>query len=129
MVGFHQSAWAVLGRLTLRLQGGSFGSLRTFLAYSPNLKTGNAFLAYEGARTDGPFRNPLRYQRDNLTGNYTWRLNDRETLGFKLNFGRNNFFSSGQIPLDEVAAGRLDRFGFVDPSDGGRVGNGDAAPR
>src|SRR5262249_7780178 len=45
-------------------------------------------------------------------------------LGFKLNLGRNDFVSSGQIPLDEVAAGRLDRVGFIDPHNGGRVRSG-----
>jgi phage/plasmid-associated DNA primase len=36
-------------------------------------------------------------------------------------FGRNDFYSSGQIPLDLVSVGMLDRFGYVDPTDGGRV--------
>ena len=36
-------------------------------------------------------------------------------------FGCNDFYSSGQIPLDLVNAGQLDRFGYVDPTDGGRV--------
>ncbi|HEY0408626.1 MAG TPA: TonB-dependent receptor [Pyrinomonadaceae bacterium] len=111
-------------QLTLRLQGGSFNSLRAFAAYSPQLKKADAFIAYETARTDGPFLNALRYRRDNLTANYTRRLKAGEAFGFKLNAGRNDFFSSGQIPLDEVAAGRLDRFGFVDPFDGGRVRTG-----
>src|SRR5262245_27974824 len=107
-----------------RFQGGSFGSFRTFLGYSPVLKRGKAIVAYEGSRTDGPFINPLDYKRDNVTGNYTRRLNENQQLGFKFNFGRNDFFSSGQIPLDEVAAGRLDRFGFIDPDNGGRVRSG-----
>lgn len=107
--------------LTLRIQGGSFDTSRVFLAYSPRLQNASSFIAYEGSRTDGPFLSPLSYKRDNLTGNYTWRINDKEALGFKLNLGRNNFFSSGQIPLDEVAAGRLDRFGFIDPDNGGAV--------
>jgi len=51
-----------------------------------------------GSRTDGPFLNPLRYKRDNVTGNYTWKRNENEALGFKLNLGRNDFDSSGQIP-------------------------------
>lgn len=110
--------------LTVRLQGGSFDTFRTFLAYSPALTRADAFLAYEGSRTDGPFQNPLRYKRDNLTGNYTRRLSTTRALGVKINLGRNDFFSSGQIPLDEVAAGRLDRFGFVDPAVGGRVRSG-----
>ena len=111
-------------RFTARIQGGSFNTYRTFLAYSPKLKRADSFVSYEGSRTDGPFINPLRYKRDNLTGNYTWRLSESQALGFKLNAGRNDFFSSGQLPLDEVAAGRLDRFGFIDPDDGGRVRSG-----
>src|SRR5437879_5059837 len=106
---------------TVRIQGGSFGSYRTFLGYSPSFEKADAFLAYEGSRTDGPFQNPLRYRRDNVTGNYTRHLSNDEAFGVKLNFGRNNFFSSGQTPLDLVATGSLDRFGFIDPSDGGRV--------
>ncbi len=113
--------------LTARAQGGSFDTFRTFIAYSPALKNGVGFIAYEGSRTDGPFISPLRYKRDNVTGNYTRNLNDKSALGFKLNVGRNDFFSSGQIPLDEVAAGRLDRFGFIDPDNGGRVRSGTAA--
>jgi outer membrane receptor protein involved in Fe transport len=111
-------------QLTFRAQGGSFNSRRAFLAYSPELKQGDFFIAYEGSYTDGPFLNPGRYRRDNLTGNYTRRLSESRTIGFKLNAGRNNFFSSGQIPLDEVAAGRMDRFGFIDADNGGRVRTG-----
>lgn len=108
-------------QLTLRLHGGSFNSRRAFIAYSPQWKNTDSFIAYEKSHLDGPFRNPGRYNRDNLTGNYTYRPREGEAFGFKLNAGRNNFYSSGQIPLDEVAAGRLDRYGFVDPTNGGRV--------
>lgn len=110
--------------LTLRFQGGAFNTFRTFIAYSPELKSADSFIAYEGSRTDGPFINPLRYRRDYLTANYTRRLGENEAVGFKLNLGRNNFFASGQIPLDEVAAGQLDRFGFLDPFNGGRIRTG-----
>src|SRR5256714_8664108 len=44
-------------QLTVRLQGGSFGAFRSFLGYSPEVKNGEAFFAYEGSRTDGPFKN------------------------------------------------------------------------
>lgn len=114
-------------QVTARFQGGSFDTFRTFAAYSPKLKSGDALLAYEGSRTDGPFKNPLAYKRDNLTGNYVHKLNDKRALGFKFNLGRNDFTSSGQIPLDEVFAGRLDRFGFIDPENGGRVRTGVAS--
>ena len=109
--------------LTARVQAGSFGSRRLFGAWSPELDRAEGFLAYEGSRTDGPFANPLGYRRDTVSGNFTRDLGGGRTLGFKLNASRNRFSSSGQIPLDEVAAGRLDRFGFVDPGDGGKVGS------
>ncbi len=111
-------------QLTARLQGGQFDTFRSFLAFSPELKRGDALIAYEASRSDGPFNNPLRYKRDNVTGNFIRNLNEKTKLGFKLNLGRNDFVSSGQIPLDEVNAGRLDRFGFVDPDNGGRVRTG-----
>ena len=106
---------------TARIEGGSFNSFRSFLAYSPKLEHANAFLAYEPSYTDGPWLNPGRYRRDNVTGNYTWQIDETQALGFRLNMGRNDFYSSGQIPLDLVNSGQLDRFGYVDPSDGGKV--------
>jgi len=107
--------------LTVRLQGGSFDAYRGFVAYSPALEQADAFIAYDGSHTDGPFINPGRYERNIVTGNYTRHLNDEESLGFKLNLGTNDFYSSGQIPLDLVADGELNRFGYIDPFDGGRV--------
>ncbi len=108
-------------QLTARFQAGSFDTFRTFLAYSPQIKNVSSFISYEGSYSNGPFISPLNYRRDNLTGNFTYKIDNTQSVGFKFNGGRNNFFSSGQIPLDEVFAGRLDRFGFIDPENGGRV--------
>ena len=109
---------------TLRAQGGSFNGYRTFAAWSPHGKSADSFVAWEHAYTDGPFLNPLHYVRDNFSGNYTRNSGHSHSLGFKFNGGRNDFDSSGQIPLDLVYAGVLDRFGYMDPSDGGKVRNG-----
>lgn len=111
-------------QVTVRLQGGSFDTFRGFFAYSPTLERDRAFVAYEASRTDGPFLNPLRYKRDNLTGNYTWNIDETQALSFKLNYGRNDYFSSAQIPLDLILANELDRFGFIDPDNGGKVDSG-----
>ncbi len=106
---------------TARLQAGSFNTFRGFFAYSPKFDKIESFISYEPSRTDGPFISPLRYRRDNVTGNLTYKFSEKQALGFKMNFGRNNFFSSGQIPLDLVNASELDRFGAIDPENGGRV--------
>jgi outer membrane receptor protein involved in Fe transport len=111
-------------QLILRAQGGSFNGYRTLAAWSPRVKNAESFIAWEHAYTDGPFLNPLHYVRDNFTGNYTRTIDKTQSLGFKFNGGRNDFDSSGQIPLDLVYAGTLDRFGYMDPSDGGKVRNG-----
>jgi hypothetical protein len=118
---------ALPDRFTTRMQGGSFGSLRGFIGFSPEVKDGDAVIAYEGSYTDGPFQNPLGYRRDNVTGSYVRRVSQQSTVGFKLNGARNDFFSSGQLPLDEVFAGRLDRFGHIDSTQGGRVRSGTTA--
>ena len=109
--------------LTARLQLGSYNSKRGFVSFSPRLTNRAAFVAYEGTHADGPFEKPLDYKRHNITGNYTWLLGDDRRFGFKWNGGSNRFNSSGQLPIDEVAAGRLDRFGVLSPGDGGEVMN------
>jgi outer membrane receptor protein involved in Fe transport len=108
-------------QFTARVQAGSFNTARGFFAYSPQWKNVDAFLAYEPSYTDGPFENPLRYRRDNVSGNFTYKFSETQAFGFKLNAGRSDFTSSGQIPLDLVAGGELDRFGFIDPENGGKV--------
>jgi outer membrane receptor protein involved in Fe transport len=108
-------------RFTARIQGGSFNAVRGFFAYSPKVKNVDAYFAFEPSYADGPFKSPLKYRRDNISGNLTYKLDDKTAVGFKMNFGRNNFFSSGQIPLDLVVSGELDRFGAIDPENGGKV--------
>lgn len=108
-------------RYTARLQGGNFNSGRGFLGFSPDVERRDAYAAYEGSYSDGPFLNPSGYRRDNINANYTRTLGRDEKFGMRLIGGRNNFTSSGQLPLDLVSSGQLDRFGFLDPTQGGRV--------
>lgn len=108
-------------QFTLRLQGGSFQTERGFFAFSPDLKNVDSFFAYEGAHTDGPFVKPLAYRRDNLTANVTRRLRGQRSVGLKFNGGLNSYNSSGQIPLALISARELDRFGSLDPGEGGRI--------
>ena len=110
-------------KLTARFQGGSFNSTRGFLGWSPELNNADAVLAYEGSYTDGPFVNPLGYRRDNVSGAYVRRLSEKTSYGFKMNGGRNEFTSSGQIPTDVI----FDPFDAVDPTQGGIVHSGTIA--
>jgi hypothetical protein len=118
---------SIFNQFTTRLQFGSFNSSRAFVAFSPELKKSRSFLAYERSRSDGPFLNPLNYRRDNITGSYTVSLSKSQDRGIKIISGRNTFTSSGQLPLDLVANGDLDRFGYIDPDLGGHTRTGTAA--
>ena len=110
--------------LTARVQTGSHNTFRGFIAYSPKINNIDSFISYEPSYTDGPFESPLNYRRDNVSGNFTYKFDENQAVGLKLNIGRNNYNSSGQIPLDLVASGALDRFGFLDRDNGGNVQSG-----
>lgn len=108
-------------QLTLRFQAGSYDTIRGFAAWSPNLRRRDAIFAYEGSYSNGPFMKPLHYRRDNVTGNYTWMLGHNSRFGLKWNGGWNRFQSSGQLPTDEVAVGRLGAYDSLSNGDGGNV--------
>ncbi len=109
---------------TARVQGGSHNTFRGFFAYSPKIKNVDVFISYEPSYSDGPFESPLNYRRDNVSGNLTYKFDESQSAGIKFNLGRNNYDSSGQIPLDLVSNGELDRFGVIDRDNGGDVQNG-----
>jgi len=112
---------------TVRAEGGNFDTRRAFLGFSPDWRGVDSYVAYDGSYSNGPFENPLCYRRDNFNANFTRKLSHDAQFGLRLLAGRNTFNSSGQIPLDLVSQGVLGRFGYIDPTDGGRVGLGTAS--
>src|SRR5581483_8877236 len=67
--------------VTARIQSGGFNTRRAFVAVSPDIPSLDSYVAYEGAYTDGPFRNPGRYRRDNFNANLTRSLGPNQRLG------------------------------------------------
>src|SRR5438105_6236551 len=65
-------------QFTARLQGGNLNTRRGFLAYSPDAKGLDSYIAYEGSYTDGAFQSPGRYRRDNVNANYTRTLDQTQ---------------------------------------------------
>src|SRR5207245_3029502 len=92
-------------QFTARLQGGNFDTGRGFLAWSLTVTKVDSYIAYDGSYADGPFQSPGRYRRDNVNANFTRSLDDTQKVGVRFIYGRNDFYSSGQIPLDLVNAG------------------------
>ena len=113
-------------KLTGRVQFGQFNTRRVFAAYSPQWKNTQGLIANEYSYSDGPFKQPLKYLRNNTTLVLSRKLTPRDTLGFRAYSSLNDFYSAGQLPVDQVEQGKIDRFGFIDPTDGGLAKNATA---
>jgi hypothetical protein len=101
--------------------GGQFDTQRYVLMFSPTKDKIRTLFAGEGYYTNGPFLNDNRYFRTNILGKMTTNLSSRDELSVTGTFHKAQWNASGQIPLRAVTDGTLDRFGSVDPSEGGRT--------
>ncbi len=98
---------------------GGYGYGRLLVADSAKVRGGDLLGAVEYGTNDGPWKLPEDFRK--LNGVLRWNRGDA-ARGFTLTAmgydGRWN--STDQIPERGVREGTLDRYGFVDGSDGGR---------
>ncbi len=93
-----------------------------FLAMLSPTRTGiRSLIAVESYFTDGPFINPNKFHRFTGLAKLTVNPTSRSELALAVTHYSGGWNGSGQIPLREVLAGRLDRFGSIDPSEGGNT--------
>jgi len=104
--------------------GGQFHTQRHLLMSSPTTDRVRSLIAAEGYYTNGPFQQDNRYFRGNLLGKATMNPSARSELSVTGTFHKSQWNASGEIPLRAVQDGSLDRFGAVDPSEGGRTMRG-----
>lgn len=105
----------------LQAAGGQFDTQRYLLMGSPTQSRIRTLFAAEGYYTNGPFQSDNRYFRTNLFGKMTTNLTGRDELSLKATFHKAQWNASGEIPLRAVQDGTLDRFGAIDPSEGGKT--------
>ncbi|WHZ17658.1 MAG: putative TonB-dependent receptor [Nitrospira sp.] len=101
--------------------GGQFDTQRYLLMLSPTKDKVRTLFAAEGYYTNGPFQNDNRYFRTNLLGKMTMNPTSRSELSLTGTFQKSQWNASGEIPLRAVQDGSLDRFGAIDPSEGGKT--------
>lgn len=101
--------------------GGQFNTQRHLFMFSPTKDQVRTLFAAEGYYTDGPFQNGNRYFRGNLLGKTTMNPTSRSELSITGTFHKAQWNGSGEIPLRAVQDGSLDRFGSIDPSEGGKT--------
>jgi outer membrane receptor protein involved in Fe transport len=105
----------------ISFSGGMFDSFRGLVVASPQLDGWQPLLAGEVHATNGPFDHGEGLQRFNLFAKLTRELGGaaRPSLSLGATSYGSGWNASGQIPLREVRAGRLGRFGSVAPTEGG----------
>ncbi len=99
--------------------GGMFDTQRYLLMFSPTKDKVKTLFAAENFYTNGPFEHDNRYLRTNVLGKLTTNFTGRDEFSIKGTFEKAKWNASGEIPLRAVEAGTLDRFGAIDPTEGG----------
>jgi hypothetical protein len=102
------------------LTTGSYGYRRGLFGAQREVEGGNLLGALEFNQADGPWQNPEELRKLNGVLRYA-RGDDDNGLSVTGMAYANRWNASDQIPLRAVESGRLDRFGAVDATDGGRA--------
>lgn len=108
----------------IQVEAGRFNTFRT-LALIDLLKKNkdkqSAYVAGEFYYTDGPTINKQNFNRFNLFGKYNHAINGRTQLTVSASAFRSKWDASGQVPERAIASGLIDRFGSIDPTEGGNT--------
>ncbi len=101
-----------------QFEGGSFNYYRGLFASSPKAGNGHLLYALEGLHNDGPFKRGDNYIKGNGVLRYSLEHDDSgwsaTFMGYKAKWN-----ATDQVPKRAVDDGSIDRFGLIDPSDGG----------
>jgi outer membrane receptor protein involved in Fe transport len=101
--------------------GGEYDTQRYLLMLSPTKDRVRTLFAAEGFYTNGPYQDDNQYTRTNLLGKVTTHLTGRDEISLKATFLHSKWDGSGEIPLRTVSRGALDRFGSINPYEGGHT--------
>ena len=108
----------------IQVEAGRYNTFRT-LAIIDLLKRNkdkqSAYIAGEYYYTNGPTINKQNFNRFNLFGKYNLAITERTQLTTSLSAFKSNWDASGQVPTRAVEDGTIDRFGSIDPSEGGKT--------
>ncbi|HET9271459.1 MAG TPA: TonB-dependent receptor, partial [Vicinamibacterales bacterium] len=109
-----------LDRPIMRLEGGTYGFARMLGAVSPKLGKGHLLAAFETSTNSGPWTVPDSYRKYNGVVRYSQGDN---VNGLSLSFMgyRGEWNATEATPQRAIDSGQVDRFGSIDPTDGGHT--------
>jgi hypothetical protein len=113
-----------ISKSILQVEAGRFNTFRT-VAMVDLLKKDkdrqSAYVAAEFNYTNGPTINPQNFNRFNVFGKYNLAISASTHLTTSLSAFKSKWDASGQVPTRAVEQGLIDRFGSIDPSEGGNT--------
>jgi len=110
----------ILERPIVSVSAGSFDYRRFLGAVSPRVGAGYLLTAFEYEQDNGPWVSPNG--KDKYNGIIRYSQGDaRNGLSATLLGFTNHWHSTDQIPQRAVDAGLIDRFGFIEETDGGET--------
>lgn len=108
----------------VQLEGGQYNTIRTLAMIDllkKNKEKQTAYIAGELYTTNGPTINPQNFLRFNVFGKYHYSINNKTQFTGSLSAFKSKWDASGQIPERAVENGTIDRFGSIDPTEGGNT--------
>ena len=123
-----------LDKSTVKLEGGQFNTLRglamiDLLSDRQKQKGTNAYVAGEFLYSDGPFESPQHFNRFNLCGKLNASIGKNNKLSLIGSTLSSDWDASGQIPERAVKSGLINRFGYIDNTEGGYTSRSNASAK
>ena len=108
----------------VKLEGGMFHTAKatTVLRIPTGGSHQSAYVAGQYSYTDGPFEHPLGFSRANIFGKFHTHLTANSELGLSMGAFSSAWDASGQIPPRAIDNGIINRWGAIDPLEGGATG-------
>jgi len=107
-----------------QLEAGRFNSLRSLLMLDLIKKRKDkesAYIAADLNYSDGPTIDKQRFKRLNLFAKYNLAFSENTQLSASASLFSSKWDASGQVPDRAVKEGLIDRFGSIDPTEGGNT--------
>ncbi|GEO10819.1 TonB-dependent receptor [Segetibacter aerophilus] len=108
----------------VQVEAGRYNTFRTLAVIDllkKNKEKQSAYVAGEFNYTNGATINKQNFNRFNLFGKYNLAITPATQLTISGSGFKSKWDASGQIPVRAVIDGSVDRFGSIDPSEGGHT--------
>ena len=118
------STYKNIANSLVQIEAGRFNTLRTLAMLDlikKNKDKQSAYIAGEFNYTNGPTESKQTFKRFNVFGKYNLAVSDAAQLTASASAFKSNWYASGQLPDRAVQAGNLNRFGSIDPTEGGNT--------